>query len=57
MDLRLPCYKFLILQAVSCQLTIYTCWTAPSLTFDLHNKSNARRGSVQQMFYYAEITE
>ena len=27
------------------------------ISFDLHNKSNVRRGSVQQMFYYAEITK
>ena len=28
-----------------------------NISLDLHNKSNVRRGSVQQMFYYAEITE
>ena len=28
-----------------------------NISFDLHNKSNVRQGSVQQMFYYAEITE
>ena len=28
-----------------------------NISFDLHNKSNVRRGSVQQMFYYAGITE
>ena len=27
------------------------------ISLDLHNGSNVRRGSVQQMFYYAEITE
>ena len=27
------------------------------VSLDLHNKSNVRRGSVQEMFYYAEITE
>ena len=28
-----------------------------NISLDLHNKSNVRRGSVQQMFYYAEITK
>ena len=28
-----------------------------NISLDLHNKSNVSRGSVQQMFYYAEITE
>ena len=28
-----------------------------NISLDLHNKSNVRRGSVQQMFYYEEITE
>ena len=28
-----------------------------NISLNLHNKSNVRRGSVQQMFYYAEITE
>ena len=28
-----------------------------NISLDLHNKSNVRRGSFQQMFYYAEITE
>ena len=28
-----------------------------NIRLDLHNKSNVRRGTVQQMFYYAEITE
>ena len=27
------------------------------ISLDLHNKSNVGRGSVQEMFYYAEITE
>ena len=27
--------------------------TVSNISFDLHNKSNVRRGSVQQMFYYA----
>ena len=31
--------------------------TKSNISLDLHNKSNVRRGSVQQMFYYAEITE
>ena len=26
--------------------------TEPDISLDLHNKSNVRRGSVQQMFYY-----
>ena len=28
-----------------------------NISLDLHNKSNVRLGSVQQMFYYAKITE
>ena len=28
-----------------------------NISLDLHNKSNVRRGSVQQIFYYAKITE
>ena len=28
-----------------------------NISLELHNKSNVRRGSVQQMFYYAEITK
>ena len=28
-----------------------------NISLNLHNKSNVRRGSVQQMFYYAEITK
>ena len=28
-----------------------------NISLDLHNKSNVRRSSVQQMFYYAEITK
>ena len=28
-----------------------------NISLDLHNKSNVRRGAVQQMFYYAEITK
>ena len=28
-----------------------------NISLDLHNKSNVRRGYVQQMFYDAEITE
>ena len=28
-----------------------------NISLDLHNKSNVRRASVQQMFYYAEITK
>ena len=28
-----------------------------SISLDLHNKSNVRQGSVQQVLYYAEITK
>ena len=28
-----------------------------NISLDLHNKSNVRRGSVQQMFYYAQTTK
>ena len=38
-------------------VTAYTCWTEPSLTFDLHKKSNVRRGSFQHVFFHAEIIE
>ena len=28
-----------------------------NISFNLHNKSNVRRGPIQQLFYYAESTE
>ena len=31
-------------------------FASSNISLDLHNKSNVRRGSVQQMFYYAEIS-
>ena len=31
--------------------------TKSNISLNLHNKSNVMRGSVQQIFYYAEITE
>ena len=43
--------------AVQIEADIERSEAESNINLDLHNKSNVRRGSVQQMFYYAEITK
>ena len=53
LDSTEPDFRFV----VQIEADVGLSFASSNISLDLQNKSNVRLGSVQQMFYYAEITK